>query len=455
MTMTVLYFVFAFIVTVGILVVVHEYGHYIVARLLGVRTLTFSVGFGNVIWSKQFGENGTRFCLSAVPLGGYVDMLDTRKDDVSPAEEAVAFDKQRLWKRSLIVLAGPFFNFAFAILAFALMYMLGVADIKAFVGEVQPKTPAALAGIQSGYQITAVNGESAVGWQAVIEKTLPTLLNSHNKTITYTVITPNGQQYDTLVNLTGISIDDLRERAFFEKIGFMPLRPTLEPIIGEIVSNSAAERAGLQAGDKILSLEGDATTNWSIWAEKIAANPNTPMIVEIERDNTQLTLTVTPEEREGRGFIGVALHVPEDFADKYYGIERYGFFAALGKGVTDTWQMITLTLHALYKMVTLQISHRNINGPLTIGEAAGQSMELGVERFLKFLAIVSLSLGIINLLPIPPLDGGHLLMYSMEALKGGPVADSVELTLQKIGFILVICLMGLAFFNDFERLFLQ
>lgn len=433
----------AFIIVIGILVTVHEFGHYWVARRLGVKILKFSVGFGRPLWSRRFGKDNTEFAIAAIPLGGYVKMLDEREGEVAAEELHRAFNKQPLRVRSAIVFAGPLFNFLFAIIAYTMMYMVGVTGMKAIVGEVTPQSLAEQAGFVSGYQIIAVNEQSATRWDSVMETSLQELLDNKQQLV-YSIKDQYNRQYDLTIPVNNISIDDIADGQFFEKIGFQPFRPPWPAIIGEIMPNSAAEKAGLQYGDKIISMDNQPVKDWQAWAKYITDNPDKNINTIIERDQQQIELILKPDNINGKGRMGV--YAP------YYVTESYSLWPAFINGINKTWEMSVLTLSLMAKMLTLQISHEHISGPISIAQYAGQSAQLGFNVFLSFLAIVSVSLGIINLLPIPLLDGGHLFFYFIEWIKGSPVTETTEILLQQIGLILLLSLMGLAIFNDLQRI---
>lgn len=434
----------AFIVVIGILVTVHEFGHYWVARRLGVKILRFSVGFGKPLWLRRFGKDQTEFAIAAIPLGGYVKMLDEREGEVAPEELHRAFNQQSLKVRTAIVFAGPLFNFLFAIVAYTLMYMYGVTGMAALLGEITPQSLAEQAGFRSGYQIIAVNEQPTARWGSVMQATLQQLLDDKEE-LTYSVKNEQDHQYDLRLNLHGFTIDDFAQGQFFDKVGMYPFRPPWPAIIGEVMPDSAAEKAGLQHGDKIIAMDNQPISDWSVWAEYVTQRPNQDIRAEIERNNQNIELILRPDNVKGKGRMGV--YAP------YFVTERYNLWPAFIQGLEKTWDISVLTLRVMVKMLTLQISHEHISGPISIAQYAGQSAQLGIGIFLSFLGLVSVSLGVINLLPIPVLDGGHLLLYLIEGIKGNPVTENTESILQRIGLALLIGLMGLAIFNDLERLF--
>jgi len=441
----------AFIIVIGILVTVHEFGHYWVARRLGVKILRFSIGFGQALWKKNFGKDNSEFVIAAIPLGGYVKMLDEREGEVPQDELHRAFNRQSLKVRTAIVFAGPLFNFLFAIIVYTLMYMVGITGMKALVGEVTPNSLADQAGFQTGYQIIAVNEQPTARWDGVIQATLQELLDD-NEFIVYSVQNPQGAEYDLTLNLQGMSIDDIAEGQFFEKFGFKPFRPSPPAIIGNIMPDSAAERAGLKPGDKIIALDDQTISDWNTWAEYVIQHPEQEISAVIERNHERFNLTLIPDNIEGKGRMGVYSPRSYTIPDEYRETVRYGLGDAFIQGIVKTWDISVLTLRVMVKMLTWQISYEHISGPITIAQFAGQSAQMGFDVFLSFLGLVSVSLGVINLLPIPLLDGGHLLMYLIEWIKGKPVTEKTEYFLQRIGLVLLLCLMTLAIFNDLERL---
>ncbi len=435
----------AFIVVIGILVTVHEFGHYWVARHLDVKILRFSVGFGKPLWLRRFGKDKTEFVIAPFPLGGYVKMLGEQKDEeIAPEDLPRAFSRKPLWVRTAIVFAGPLFNFLFAIIAYTIMFMVGVTGMTALVGEVTPQSLAEQAGFRSGQKIIAINEQPAARWDSVMQATLQQLLDN-KKELIYTVQNNPGHQHDIVLNLQGFTIDDLAQGQFFEKVGLRPYRSPWPAIIGEIMPDHAAEKAGLQYGDKIIALDDKPISDWSSWAEYVNQRPGQDIHADIERNGQRLKLILIPDNINGKGRMGV--YAP------YFTIERYNLWNSFTNGIEKTYDMSILTLRLMVKMLTLQVSYEHISGPISIAQFAGQSAQLGLAVFLSFLGLVSVSLAVINLLPIPLLDGGHLLLYSIEWIKGSPVTENTEFFLQRIGLALLLCLMGLAIFNDLERLF--
>jgi regulator of sigma E protease len=436
--------ILAFIVVIGILVTVHEFGHFWVAHRLGVKILRFSVGFGKPLWSRRFGKDQTEFMVAAIPLGGYVKMLDEQEGEVAPDELHRAFNRQPLRVRTAIVVAGPLFNFLFAILAYTLMYMMGVTGMKTLVGEITPQSLAEQAGFRTGYEIMAVNEQPTKRWESVVQATLHHLLNEE-KTVRYSIQDERGYQRDLTLSLEGLTVDDLAAGEFFKKLGFYPFRPPLPPIMGDIVPGSAAEKGGLKPGDKIIALDDKPINDWGDFATYVNEHPDQYIQAEIERHQQRLFLTLKPDNVDGKGRMGVY--------SPFFTKERYNLWEAFTQSLVKTWEISELTIRVMIKMLTWQVSYEHISGPISIAEFAGKSAQIGLSAFLSFLGLVSVSLGVINLLPIPLLDGGHLLLYSIEWIKGSRVTEKTEFLLQRIGLALLLALMGLAIFNDLGRLF--
>ncbi|WP_018934998.1 RIP metalloprotease RseP [Thioalkalivibrio sp. ALJ24] len=444
----------AFVVAIGVLVTVHEYGHFLAARLMGVRVLRFSVGFGRPLWSRRFGRDRTEFMVATIPLGGYVKMLDGRESEVPPGEEHRAFDRKGLGARTFVVLAGPGANFLLAIAVFALMFMIGVGGVRPVVGEITPDSPAAQAGLERGEEIVRIAGREVTDWEQANLRLLDHAVRGD--TVPLVVRDADGREVERRLDL-GARSELLGEGQFLDRLGIAPYRPQLEPRIGEVESGSPADRAGLQPGDRVVAMNGDTVEDWSDWVERIQARAGTELEVTLERDGARQQVTLTPdavETDEGTiGRIGAGVDTDQPGMRELGVIVRQGPLEAAGSGVVRTWEVTTLTLGILWRMITGEASVKNISGPVTIAEFAGTSAVIGISAFLGFLGIVSVSLGIINLLPIPMLDGGHLLYYAAEAVKGSPVSERTQIVGQQIGLLMVAALMILAFYNDLTRLF--
>jgi regulator of sigma E protease len=456
--MNVLTAVFAFIAAICVLVTIHEYGHFWVAQRLGVKILRFSVGFGRPLWKRRIGEDQTELVVAAVPLGGYVKMLDEREGEVPAAELHRAFNRQPLLSRTLIVLAGPAANFVFAMLAYTVVYVLGVEGIKPIIGEVQAHTPAALAGLQSGEEILAIDDEATPTWGNVIEGTLPRVLE--HSTLHLRVRDDAGREQQRVLPLDGVSIDDVTRGDLFKKLGLEQFQPVYTPMIQQVLAGGAAERAGLRIGDRLMKLDDQPLRNSSQFIDAVAAKPDVPLTLEIERQGQPLTLTITPQSVTDKdkghvGRINAVIAVPEEARgemQRLLAVERYGVIGAVHKAWDRSWQISWLTLKLMASMIRREASLDNISGPISIAQYAGRSLGLGAARFLEFMGFVSISLFVLNMLPVPLLDGGHLMYYLMEFVIRRPLPESVQAAGQQVGLVLLLMLMGLAFYNDILRL---
>ncbi len=455
--MSLLFTVLSFIVAIGVLVTVHEFGHFWVARKLGVKVLRFSVGFGKALWSKQGGD-GTEYVVAAIPLGGYVKMLDEREGPVDDSEVHRAFNRQNLKVRSAIVAAGPIFNFIFAILAYWLVFTLGVSGPKSTIGAVEEGSIAAASGLRAGHQIVSVDGADTVTWVGVIQNVLGGVLKDPQVPVSVQrADTPSAPVRNLTLDLRPIPIDDLTSGGFFETLGVTPARPEFAPVIDAVTAGGAAEAAGLQSGDRIMTVNGEPMSSWSAWVRRIQASPGETLSVRIQRSGSSRVVPVTPatKEQDGRtfGFIGASRAPDPGLIERYFVTERYGPIESLTRATDKTWEVSMLTLRMFWKMLKLEVSVQNLSGPISIAQYAGNSARSGLSRFLEFLAIVSISLGILNLLPVPILDGGHLLYFAVEAVKGSPLSEQAQYVAQHVGLVLLVGLMGLAFYNDVVKVF--
>ena len=448
--------ILAFIVAIGVLVTVHEFGHFWVARRMGVKVLRFSVGFGKPLWSWRSARDQTEYVVAALPLGGYVKMLDEREGEVAEHELEQSFNRKSVWRRFAIVAAGPAFNFLFAIIAYYLIFLVGVGGLRPLIGEVAVPSPAHTAGIQQKDLILGVNGIETPTW----EKARFTLLEQavDAERIVLRVRGEDLQISDKTLDIGDLEFLQRDQIDLMGDLGLSSWQPNLPPIIAEVIPGGAAERAGLEEGDKILSLGGSEIENSRQWVDMIRANPLTAMPLRVLRDGSEVDLVLTPESRseDGQeyGFIGIRsrVEVPESLRREMTVVERYGPLEGMAAALDKTWRMTWLTLRVLGKLVTGEASVRNLSGPITIAQYAGITASIGIEQFLSFLAIISISLGVLNLLPVPMLDGGHLFYYLVEMLKGSPVSEQTEVIGQKIGIVLLFCLMSIAIYNDLLRL---
>jgi regulator of sigma E protease len=440
---------FYFIIAIAILVVVHEFGHFWVARRCGVKVLKFSVGFGPVLFKRK-AKNGTEYALSAIPLGGFVKMLDEREGEVDPSEKQHAFNHQSLIKRTAIIAAGPIANLIFAFCAYWFVFVIGINGIKPVIGDVKSASIAEQAGLQSGDLITSVNGSKTTVWNQVIRQLVIAVEDNKLVTVDFTRGTAN---YSITMAIPEVSIDNPVN--LLANFGIRPYSPDYKPVLGQVVKDGAADQVGLKVGDQLIAANGEVFNTWQSWVELIQSRANQPIKIEFLRLGKLYTVNLTPiENTQGKGVIGAAVDPKAtDIPDDYFATLRLSPFSAVSKAFQETWQFSALTIKGIWGMLTGTVSLKNIGGPITIAEIAGASAENGVVSFLQMLAIISISLGILNLLPIPVLDGGHLVFNLIEAIKGSPVTVESQMTAQKVGMVLLLSLMILAFFNDLTRLF--
>ena len=445
--------IIAFIVALGVLIVVHEYGHYIVARLCGVRVLRFSVGFGRALATWRLGADQTEWVVAAIPFGGYVKMLDEREGTVAPAELDRAFNRQTVWKRFAIVVAGPLFNFAFAILVYAGLFMYGLPEARPVLGNPPANTLAAAAGVRSGDTVRAIDGESITTWQELRWRVLQAALQ--REPIKLETIDERGHIAVTTIDLRGFPTADV-ESDVLERVGLRLHRPALPPVLGQIVPGGAAERAGLATGERVVRVDGAPIDTWETFVNAVRAHPGTPMALSVERAGAARNVEVVPDAVNANGSrigrIGAGPQQPEGYAEKLLIRVQYGPIASLGRAAAKTWDISIFSLKMLGKMLIGEVSWRHLSGPVTIADYAGQSASLGWISYLTFLALISISLGVLNLLPIPLLDGGHLMYYAIEIAKGRPVSERFMELGQRVGLALLLVMMAFAFYNDLNRL---
>ncbi|MGD7036482.1 RIP metalloprotease RseP [Methylotuvimicrobium buryatense] len=445
---------FYFIVAIGILVSFHEFGHFWVARKTGVKVLKFSVGFGKVIWSYQKSPASTEYAISAIPLGGYVKMVDEREGKVADEDLPFAFNRQPLWARSAIVAAGPLFNLMLAVLFFWIVLFIGETGLRPIIGHVEPDTLAAEAGLLEGEEIVAVNQKNTATWAEVIESIFSAAMTGR-ESVDVTVKNIDEQQHSRLINLP----EELRREPdkLYDKLGLKPWMPQLRPVVGRVLEAMPAADAGLQPGDLIVAANGEAINTWMQWVEYVQDRPGTAIALTIERQGVQLSLEITPQKVVENditvGKIGAAVEIPEDLMASLQVRNDLPLWPALTGAVSRTIFFSTATLKMMGQMILGNASVKNLSGPISIAQFAGLSAERGFVEFLSFLAKVSISLGVLNLLPIPVLDGGHLLFFAIEAIKGSPVSEKFQVALQQVGILLLLSLMVLALFLDLERLF--
>lgn len=440
--------VVSFVVTLGVLISVHEYGHFWVARRCGVKVLRFSIGFGKPLlrWKDK---HDTEFVIAGIPFGGYVKMLGEPGSDISEADKAVSFAHKPVYQRIAIVAAGPLVNLAFAILLYWAIFMVGVTRIAPVVGEVEPGSLAAQAGIQSGDEIVSVDGDRTLSWDNVSFALVTRLGETGSIRLG---IQPEGSNLSTEVDIPVSQWMVGREKdGPLEVLGIEQYFPPMPVVIDEVLPNKAADRYGLVKGDEILSANGQPLAHWRDWVEVIRDHPGKPIAIEVARGGELLTMTVIPdvvgEGNDQYGQIGAAT-LPVKLPDSMIREIQYAPVQAFSESLGKTWDFITLTLAAIGKMISGQISLDNLSGPVTIAKVAGDSASYGIEPFLNFMAYLSISLGVLNLLPVPVLDGGHLMYYAAEMIKGSPVSEKVQAVGNSLGLALLVMFMGLAFYND-------
>jgi regulator of sigma E protease len=445
----------AFVVAIAILVAVHEWGHFIVARGLGIKVLRFSIGFGRPILTKKSGPDQTEYCLSAIPVGGYVKLLDERDCEVSVAEQDRAFNRQPIASRIAVLLAGPLLNIIFAILAYWCMFMMGVPGSKPVVGEVMPESIAASAGMLAGDQIVRVGDRSVGTWEGTVLAILDELLAEGN--IALEVSREDGSGSPILLETAGFETALTEPGQLFDVLGLSPWLPVLPPVIGELVVGGTAKKAGMQAGDRVIEADGQVMDSWIGWVEFVRERPDESVRVTVLRKDIPVELDLaigSVDSEEGViGRIGASVDMPEDMYEDMRAYQRFGPVVALGAATAKTWEMSALTVRMVSRMLTGDVSVKNISGPINIAQYAGYSARIGFQPFLNFLAIVSISLGILNLLPIPMLDGGQVVYQLAEAVKGSPVSERAQLFGQQMGILFLLVLMSFAFYNDLARIF--
>jgi len=443
-----------FVLAIGILVTVHEYGHYLAARLCDVKVLKFSVGFGKSLWSKVSGKDQTEYTIAAIPLGGYVKMLDEAEDDVDESDRNRAFNNQPLIQRAFIVIAGPLANFLFAIFAYTMVNIIGEEGFRPVVEYVKQNSIAEQAGFEAGDKIVSVDGRLHQQWDDnrlyLFNKALS------KKEVTLEVESIAGDISTKYLDLGLIDNWQPSQPLLETTLGLYPFDTQIEAVVGGVLDNSPAAKAGLEIDDKIISIDGTAVANWQQMVEYVSVRPEQVLSFEIRAaDGSQRRVEITTELKQANGQqlgrIGIS-NKPLVISDEKIISVSQSPISAFSNGVDSTWQMSLLTVRMLWKMLKLEISPKNISGPITIAEYAGKTAQIGLNSFLLFLAVISISLGIINLLPIPMLDGGHLMMYCLEAVKGGPLSENSMILGQKIGLLILGALMFLAFYNDIARL---
>ncbi len=449
-----LFSIIAFIVLVGVLVAIHEYGHFIAAKLCNVKVLRYSIGFGKVLASKQSGDDQTEYCLSAIPLGGYVQLLDERSEEVADDEKHRAFNNQTPGKKIFILFAGPAANFIFSIVAYTFMFSAGVPGQKPIIGEVDQQSIAWEANIRSGDEIVSVGDRNVKTWQSALISMIGEVLEDEQ--IAIQLIDSNGSQKNTLLDVTGRTKELTSPDLLFPGLGFSPQSPTLKPIVVSVVSNSPADLSGLRKNDILQSIDGIEIMNISQFSQLIMERPNTEIDLLIKRNEEDYITKVflsTRDDNQKMGYIGLQTTLDPSQLEEYMAIEKYSFAQSFFMSIEETNRMIGLTLNMLGKMVTGQISSDNLSGPVGIAKDAGTVAKRGLIATLSFMAIISISLGILNLLPIPVLDGGQILFVCIETVIRRPLPEKIQMAFQQIGVTALLFLMVFALYNDLARIF--
>ena len=448
-----LWYVGSFAVALGVLIVVHEFGHYLVAQLVGIKVLRFSVGFGKPLLSRRFGPDGTEWALAAFPLGGYVKMLDEREGPVEPAELHRAFNRRPVGQRALVVAAGPVANLLLAVVAYWGLFIHGVDEMRPVLAAPPAGTAAAQAGVEDGELVRAVSGTPVTTLQDFRWQLMQQIVD--RQPVALELINPRGE-----INIRTLDVSTFDTEAldgdFARLLGFLPYRPKLEPIIGGVAAGSVAEVAGLMPGDRVITIAGKSIVGWSEVAKEIRASAGKSLTMTIQRGGGEHEVHVVPKaEVEGGqtiGRIGISVRDDPEARARLLAHVRLDAAPAFARAVEQTWDTALFSLRMMGRMLVGELSWKNISGPVTIADYAGQSARLGLDHYVKFIALISISLGVLNLLPIPILDGGHLLYYLIEVIKGGPLSERAMEIGQQIGLGLLILLMAFAFYNDINRL---
>lgn len=451
--MTIFIYLAAFIVALGILVTIHELGHYCAARWCDVKVLRFSVGFGRPLWIRRMGPDRTEWVIAAMPLGGYVKMADERDEGVEVADRLRAFNNKSVWQRIFIVIAGPLANFILAAVLYWALFMNGIPDSRPYLAAPVPSSAAARAGFTEFELITRVGTHDVQTWSEARLALLEAA--SRHGNVDIEVQDATGRRYAHTLDMESLSADDL-DRDFLAKLGMSAYRMRVPAILQDVQPQSPAERAGLKPGDRVVTVAGKAVDRWEGLMEVVAGRLGESVKMEVERGSERLAVEVTPDRvtERGRTFgrIGVTPRIDRTLYDRLYITVRYGPLEAIPMAIVKVWSMAGFNLRMMGRMLMGDVSWKNLSGPLTIGEYAGQSAMLGWDYYVAFLALISVSLGVLNLLPVPVLDGGQLLYYIAEIFKGSPVSDRIVQIGQQVGLALLLGLTAFAFYNDIHRL---
>lgn len=452
--MTIFLTIIAFIFALGLLIVFHEFGHYLVARLCNVKVLRFSVGFGRPLIRKYWGRDQTEWVIAAIPIGGYVKMLDEREGKVAPEDLSRSFNRMTVSRRFAIVSAGPIANFLLAILLYWLLFMHGVSGMKPTLGPIIPDSPAAIANFEAGETIVKIGDELVSTWQDA-RWTLLSKAIEKTPALTVEILSKDKQVAWRKLDLSKLNANDL-DADFLKRIGLNVYQPKIKPVIAQVIPNGTADRAGLLINDEILSVNEKEIVQWKDLVQQIQNNPGNLLVMKIQRNNTKVSVKIIPEAttQNGKqiGKIGIGPKIDHSkFKDLLVEVS-YPASTAMAKAINKTWETSVFTLQMLWKMVMGEVSLKNISGPITIADYAGKSAQMGVASYLGFLALISISLGVLNLLPIPLLDGGHLMYYVVEIIKGSPLSERAMEIGQQMGMMMLFTLMAFAIYNDINRL---
>ncbi|TNH05530.1 sigma E protease regulator RseP [Testudinibacter sp. TR-2022] len=442
-----LWYIFAFLLVICVLVFVHEYGHFWAARKCGIKVLRFSIGFGKVLWSKT-DKQGTEFAISMIPLGGYVNMLDSKTEAVCEDEKAQDYSSKPVWQRAFVIAAGPMANFIFAILAYWVIYIVGVPAVKPVIDSVVPDSIAAQAGLQPEMQIRAIDGKAVEDWTSV-NMLLTTKVGTCQVTLTVSPFDQPQQLQDKRLDLTDWRYEPQKQAAF-TALGMVPKSGKVDLTVSKITNNSPAAAAGLRVGDKIMTVNGEVLS-WQALVQTIGSHLNQPLLFEIERHQQRLSISITPEvNKEGNAYIGFSPTF-EPLAQQYRTELKYDILSALQQGLEKTAELSLVIVKLVGKLLSGDISLNNIGGPISIAQGAGISLDSGLVYYLSFMALISVNLGIMNLFPLPVLDGGQLVFLALEAIRGKPVTEKVREIFLRIGVALLLMLTIFALFNDIIR----
>ena len=442
----------SFIVAISVLVAVHEYGHYIVGRWCGMKVLRFSIGFGKPLWTHVGGKDQTEYCISAIPLGGYVKFLGERYgtgDAVDPADKGRAFNDRPVWMRIAVLLAGPFFNFLFAFVAYWALFINGVPTMKPAVGVVEESSYAADAGLEFGDRIIRVGDREATDWETALVSMLDQMVA--DGAVSLELEAPDGYTRTTVLDVGDDATRLTEPGMLFDGLGFQPWQPPAE--IATVEEGGAAYAGGVQEGDRITRIAGEPVVTFGDLQRIVMARPGERVSVEVDRfgEIRELDVTIGERERDGEqvGFLGVG--IGESVQDYWY-LRQFGPVESVWQSIERTWTSTGFTIRMLGRMVTGDVSIKNISGPINIAQFAGSSAAAGLNAFLNFLALVSISLGVLNLLPVPVLDGGQIVYHSIEGIKGSPLSERAQLIGQQVGIVALLLLMSFAFYNDIARI---